>query len=329
MYYSTRNVLRAGRLRRAVSWPCWSRQSRVGDDATLSVIFTIADASETPTGAPGALVERGVMNRSRIKRAIRVVAKGVFAAADLFSARRPGPRILIYHQIGAGLGRQMEVTEASFGQQIDWMRDHGRIVDLKTAIDGRGEPDAAETFVLTFDDGYEDVYHRAWPLLRDGELPFVLYLTTGPVESRHPLTPGGYADPLTWAQINEMLDSGLMTLGAHTHEHRDLRSLSTMQIESEVQQSNDLILLRTAVDARHFAYPWGYWSEDADQVIRDAYTTATLGSGPPITAETDAFLLNRVPVQLSDCMAFFRRKMTTGMRLEDRTRRILTNYNGP
>jgi len=173
------------------------------------------------------------------------------------------------------------------------------------------------------------VYHRAWPLLCDAELPFVLYLTTDPVESRHPLTPGGRAEPLTWAHVNEMLDSGLMTLGAHTHEHRDLRSLGTAEIESEVDQSNELILRRTTVAARHFAYPWGYWSVEADPVIRDAYTTATLGSGCPVTAETDVFLLNRVPVQLSDGMPFFKRKMTTGMRLEDRTRRILVRYNGP
>ncbi len=152
-------------------------------------------------------------------------------------------------------------------------------------------------------------------------------MTTDPVESQRPLTPGGKADPLTWAQINEMLDSGLMTLGAHTHEHLDFRSIGAAQIESEVGQSNDLIVSRTGVTPRHFAYPWGYWSEEGDAAVRGAYVSATLGSGPPVHASTDPFLLNRVPVQLSDGMLFFKRKMTTGMRLEDRLRRKLSGYS--
>ena len=47
------------------------------------------------------------------------------------------------------------------------MQAHGEIVDLETAIERRGEPDADKLFVLTFDDGFEDVYHNAFPLLKE------------------------------------------------------------------------------------------------------------------------------------------------------------------
>ena len=269
------------------------------------------------------------MIKSTAKNASRRVAKGIFAAADVATGSMSGPRILIYHQIGAGLGRQMEVSEDTFVCQIDWMQRNGDIVSLESAIDGRGTEQVEQSFVVTFDDGYRDVYERAWPILRNRGLPFTLYLTTNPVESRVPLTPGGAAEPLEWPQIVEMLESGLMTLGAHTHTHRDLSKLDATAIRAEVERSNELIARRAGVVARHFTYPWGYWSQEADGVIREFYHTATLGSGPEITSATDPFLVNRVPVQLGDGMMFFKAKMTRGMRLEDVARRRLTGYTGP
>ncbi|MEN8238867.1 MAG: polysaccharide deacetylase family protein [Actinomycetota bacterium] len=263
------------------------------------------------------------------KSTARLLAKSVFAAADLVVRDRPGPRILIYHQVGAGLGRQMEVSEQQFSRQIDWVQANGDVASLGPAIDDRAREGVERTFVLTFDDGYRDVFERAWPLLRDRGLPFTLYVTTNPVESGVPLTAGGAADPLTWPQINEMLESGLMTLGAHTHTHPDLTAIDAGTIREEIERSNELILLRTGVEARHFTYPWGYWSRVADPVVREAYDTATLGSGQGITAGTDPYLVNRIPVQLSDGFTFFKRKMKGGMRLEDVVRRRLTGYRGP
>ena len=269
------------------------------------------------------------MIKSTAKRAIRFVAKSGFAAADVVRRDMAGPRILIYHQVGAGIGRQMEVSEQNFRSQIDWIEGNGAVVSLESALDGDVNPTADRRFVVTFDDGYRDVFDNAWPILRDRRLPFTLYLTTDPVETGVALTPGGAADPLEWSQIREMLDSGLMTLGAHTHTHRDLSTLDIVSVREEIERSNELITMRTGVVPVHFTYPWGYWSRDADGVVREFYETATLGSGPEITHDTDPFLVNRVPVQLSDGMLFFRAKMVGGMGLEDVVRRRLTGYKGP
>lgn len=266
---------------------------------------------------------------TRVKETARLIAKSAFATADLAARDAPGPRILIYHQVGSGIGRQMEVTEQAFRDQINWIEDNGDVVDLATAVAQRSRTQTRKQFVLTFDDGYHDVFHTAWPLLRDRNMPFTVYLTTGPVESQIPLTPGGKADPLTWPEVREMLDSGLMTLGAHTHTHADLQLCDTAEITEEIERSNELIVLRTGVEPRHFTYPWGYWTETADQVVRSAYDTATLGSGLPVTDDTDVFKVNRIPVQLGDRSFFFKRKMAGGMRAEDWVRRRFTGYEGP
>lgn len=267
--------------------------------------------------------------RRRLKETVRTAAKAGFAGADVLYRHPPGPRILIYHQIGSGLGRQMEVTARAFADQIAWLAANSSVVDLDKALAGSGASDAHRMAVLTFDDGYDDMYRNAFPILRSAAMPFVLYLTTHPIESGEPLTPGGGANPLTWDQVNEMLDSGLATIGAHTHTHVELRSCDEAAIEEELEVSDRLIEQRTGVRARHFAYPWGYWSSVAHPLIAGRYQTAALGAGAAIGPGTDPLQINRVPVQLGDGVFFFKRKMRTGMLLEDRVRRRLARYDGP
>lgn len=258
-------------------------------------------------------------------RLARQAAKVVFVAADLFLPKLQGPRILIYHQVGANLGREMEVNESDFTSQLDWLSVHGHVIDLNSALAARQTPGAEKLFVLTFDDGYRDLYEVAWPHLLERRLPFLLYLTTRPIETQLPLA-HDLAPPLTWDQIGEMLASGLMSLGAHTHTHPDLRQLSLSEIEAEFDQSNDIIENRMSIRPLHFAYPWGYWSPTADSVTRTRYETAALGA--PVKAEPfiDEHLVSRLPVQRSDQVVFFKARMRNGLRLEERVRRRLRRY---
>lgn len=240
-----------------------------------------------------------------------------------------GPRLLIYHQIGAGLGREMEVSFDAFRLQLNWLSDNGEVIDLEEALDRRTDPGMDDRYVLTFDDGYDDMFRLAFPLLVERRMPFVLYLSTHPTESGEPLFPGGKAEPTTWDQVKEMLDSGLMTLGAHTHEHPDMRTIDAASTARELDRSDELIETRTGVVPQHFTYPWGYWSATADAAIRSRYKSATLGSGADTASQPDDYKVNRIPVQLSDGVMFFKVKMRRGLKLEDKVRRRLRGYSGP
>ncbi len=264
------------------------------------------------------------------QRILRKLAKGFFAFVDLFRGRFPGPRVLSYHQVGTSFGREMEVSTRAFSYQISWLLNRGEIIRLEDLFDRYDEPDADRLFVLTFDDGFADVYHNAFPVLQELGVPFTLYLATSPIETGHPMDPKyPGAAPLTWEQVREMQASGLMTIGAHTHTHPDLRMLSTEEIERELSISDYLIEMNTGLRPRHFAYPWGYWSPLATGVVRERYESATVGSGPPIDRNTSEYAVYRTPVQRSDGTWLFRRRIVGGFRLEDLVRRRLNRYSGP
>jgi len=261
------------------------------------------------------------------REVLRTAAKGSFAAADLFLGDWPGPRILIYHQIGAGSGLQMDLSTEMFRGHVEWLLDHGRIVGLGDALSAADDPESKGRFVLTFDDGYADFYENGFPLLRELGIPFTLYLTSGHIETGELLHPGDR--PLSWHQVDDMLSTGLVTLGAHTHTHPDLRGLSVEEIEEEVGESNRLIEARTGHYPEHFAYPKGLWDQTAETVVRANYSTAVLGGGSPVTQDTDPFRIGRVPVQRSDRQFFFTRKMARGMRMEERVRSLVRGYRNP
>lgn len=75
----------------------------------------------------------------------------------------------------------------------------------------------------------------------------------------HDLNPSEPVSKLTleWHQISEMLDSGLLNLGAHTVNHYSLNTLSGKKIEREITESKKTIESRLGISVNHFAYPYG------------------------------------------------------------------------
>lgn len=258
--------------------------------------------------------------------ALRGAGKAVFAAADLLHRRPNGPRVLIYHQVGAGLRRQMEVSYDDFVWQLDWLADNREVTSLDNAILRWADDGAENLVVITFDDGYRDTHRVAFPALAERRLPFTIYLSTSHIETGEG-RPG--AEPVRWHEVSEMMESGLVTLGSHTHTHVDLRMSPPHQVEHELNTSDELITSNLGVRPRHFAYPWGYWSRVADRYVRERYDSAALGSRYEATNSADPHLLHRVPVQLSDRRMWFRRRLARGLLLEERVRRRLRGYSGP
>ncbi len=257
----------------------------------------------------------------------RRLLKLAAAALDPFLSSVEGPRILIYHQVGGGSGRQMDLDPGVFRAQLVWLVEHARVIGYEEAVAGAGG-ESLEV-VLTFDDGYADVYEHAFPLLRDLGLPFTLFLTTHPIETATPLYRDDRSTPLSWSQVEEMMASGLVTIGGHTHRHPDLRNLTADAVESELAEADEVIERRLGFRPRHFAYPWGYWSEEADRVVRRRYETAVLGRPGPLRDDTDRHLVPRIPVQAADGTAFFGPRVRGGLTLEDRVRSRVTGYRGP
>ncbi|WP_047048951.1 polysaccharide deacetylase family protein [Vibrio mexicanus] len=73
---------------------------------------------------------------------------------------------------------------------------------------------------------------------------------------------------LSWAQLREMLDSGLLTVGLHTHTHPNLTELTQDEIANEITYCNKRIEEELGLNATHLAYPFGRYNPKVINVIR-------------------------------------------------------------
>lgn len=249
--------------------------------------------------------------------------KWASAMTDPLFGRRPGPRVLIYHQVGADSGLEMDVAAEVFRSQMAWLAGHGRIVGLEEAVERAGKSvPKGDDYVITFDDGHLGVYEYAFPYLAENYIPFTLFLTTGPLEGDGYLHEDRSMPTLNWAQVNEMVSTGLVTIGSHSHRHLDARRHDGPALESDLLVCDETIAERTGVEPHHYAYPWGHWSYRADPIVRARYRTASVGSGPGLGPGFDPHRLTRLPVMASDDDLLFRRKMWGGFRFETGLRRL-------
>lgn len=223
--------------------------------------------------------------------------------------RRParGLTALIYHRVGGGSPDERDVTVADFAAQIDALSAYD-VRSLDDALDRLDAGDTSPTVVLTFDDGFGDVYDHGWPLLRAAGLPFTIYVASGYVgDTMHweGSTAKAAGPALTWPQLREMVDSGLCTIGNHTRtharpEHLDSAELDgcTADLESEL-----------GVTPRHFAYTWGIPVPRMEPELRRRFRSAATGElGRNLPAQ-DRMLLRRVPVRRTDPIEFFHAKL--------------------
>ena len=199
------------------------------------------------------------------------------ALARLTTAASPaGVTMLIYHRVGGPGNEELDVRRQDFESQMAVLADR-EVTSLDAAAEALRSGDTTGRFVLTFDDGFADVYTQAWPVLRELQLPFTVYLTSAYVggemrwEGSTAKEPGGPA--LTWDQLGEMVDAGLCTVGNHTHTHARPERLD----EEEVDRCTDLIRRRIGGDVRHFAYTWGVPVPRMEPALRSRFVTAATG----------------------------------------------------
>ena len=127
------------------------------------------------------------MSRSKLFRIVKI---SYFFLISLLLARLVNrPVILCFHRIGKSSGSLLDqrvgVTDPdSFRKIINYLRILGyRFVSLEHLKNSIATSKLERVAVVTFDDGYKDLYQNAFPILKRLNIPFTLFLTTSTVES--------------------------------------------------------------------------------------------------------------------------------------------------
>jgi peptidoglycan/xylan/chitin deacetylase (PgdA/CDA1 family) len=222
-----------------------------------------------------------------MKRKILCLALAVLMLSGCGTRQNTTLYVLMYHNFVPD-GQECNdwtTTESKFSQDLQWLTDHNyEFVTPSQLAAGEALPEKA--VMLTFDDGYASNYEIAYPILQEYNAKAVIALITKRIQD-------GKEGFLTWEMCQEMLDSGYVEIGSHSHDVHILVDQGVVRNEGEsqadyearvfpdIQTSIDLIQEHLGVTPVFFAYPYGRTEEWATDFIQARFSvTVTTDTAP-------------------------------------------------
>lgn len=207
-----------------------------------------------------------------------IISLSFFALHIVQAASTVKVPILTYHYIASNPNpkdRQRDALSISpdkFEAQMDYLSKNGYTPITLDTLYGiyNGQANApAKPVVLTFDDGYDNFYTIAFPILRRFNFHAVAFIPTG-------LIGGSYY--MNWNQIREIQSSGLITFEGHSVTHVSLVSLSYAAALKQLTDSKNVLQSQTGYPVNFVAYPYGSSNGAIQQAARQAGYVGGLGT---------------------------------------------------
>lgn len=189
------------------------------------------------------------------------------------------------------------VKPIDFEKQMHWFyKNNWKSFTISELVKLNEIPE--KSFVITFDDGYEDNYLNAFPILQKYDFKATIYLVpnqkTNHWEEKNTSV---LSNLLNEKQILEMQSSGLIEFGSHTLSHVNLSKIDDVQLEKELIESKNEIEKITNKECEAFAYPYGKFDDKIVNAVKIAqYKNATVVKRGLFEQNDDMFTIKRVGI---------------------------------
>jgi peptidoglycan/xylan/chitin deacetylase (PgdA/CDA1 family) len=192
--------------------------------------------------------------------------------------------VLMYHRVvktaDAADPHFINITSAHFAEQMAYLRDHGyqpiALDDVPLAV---GEHSSwSKPVAITFDDGYQDMFTHALPILQQFGMTATVMLVSDRIGGRNTWDAGKSADAplLSLNEIKELANAGI-TFGAHTAVHSSLPDISLESARHELASSKHKLESLLGHEVSTLAYPYGRTTPEICRLAEEAGYTAAFG----------------------------------------------------
>jgi len=226
-----------------------------------------------------------------------------------------GISILMYHQVGEfrpmAAHRSTYCHVRRFRSQMAWLhRFRFTVLGMDEVLAAlRGErPIPPRAVALTFDDGYENFYEHAYPVLRRYGFPAMVYLISGRIGQPAAwfAADGRDTPPLMSAErIRELRRAGI-DFGSHGAQHIKLAEVDLATARQDILDSRRALGELLGEEVRHFCYPYGSHNAAVVDLVRHAgFATGVSCQRGAATPDFDALALPRKAISYGDNLLGF------------------------
>ena len=216
--------------------------------------------------------------------------------------------ILYYHDIVKdGEGASYQYTDESiFEMHMKKLSEWG--IQTVTFNDIQKEPALLKKknlVVICFDDGYRSNYEKAFPICQKYGVKFNIFIAGKYVAEND-------GDFISVEQMQEMYNSGLVGIGAHTWNHVDCCEMQVTDYETEIIKENEF--LQQVLDAgatTDFCFPYGSYSKSVLNVLDEmnCYQRIYTSDNSKKRRMKNGVKIGRIAVENTDDENWFKEKV--------------------
>lgn len=202
-----------------------------------------------------------------------------------------GIPVLMYHQLAPRLvsicsRHNVLVTPEVFERQMQYLEENGYTTITcrqLAAYLNEGEALPPRPVLITFDDGWRSSFLYAFPVLKRHRMKATVFLITAMVGKVEDLNDpvqavAGLGAYLSWDEVREMAESGLVRFESHTHNlhFADKQRRAGMDVVSseylleDLRESMRLIQEATGYQPVALAYPYGHYRKPYESSLEEA-----------------------------------------------------------
>ena len=237
------------------------------------------------------------------------------------------PRILMYHMVSSHKKNAkfngLRVEPLKFEKQIKYLKENGWTFFTMSELIEKKDELPFKSVAITFDDGYEDNFTNAYPILKKYDAKATIYVVVDRHDrewssKRKKKNSDGelkFEPKLKDEQIKELINSNLIEIGSHTMTHDNLLNLSSEKKVFEIQNSKIELENRFNISCKSFCYPFGLYDEKDVEIVKNSgYINATTTSKGIDSLDNNIFELKRITISGKDNFFSFKIKMKRGLR---------------
>lgn len=194
--------------------------------------------------------------------------------------------IICYHGVldEAWGDKSIFVKVDEFEKQMKYLSENGYTTLFISEIENANKYE--KPIIITFDDGYRDVYTYGFPILKKYNIKADLYIISGYL---------GGEKYLTIDMVKELAQSPLIEFGSHTITHSILTKESDEELERQLSDSKKMIEELTGKRVDSIAYPTGAYNNKVMETVKKHYKYAiSIKEGKENPKELNTYELKRL-----------------------------------